>query len=66
MSMASARFTTKVVLKVTQDALTIFGGMGVMKELPLEKYVRDTMIFTHLADGPARQVKAGNLLMRSE
>jgi alkylation response protein AidB-like acyl-CoA dehydrogenase len=66
MSMASARFTTKVVLKVTTDALTIFGGMGVMKELPLEKYVRDTMIFTHLADGPARQVKAGNLLMRSE
>jgi alkylation response protein AidB-like acyl-CoA dehydrogenase len=66
MSISSARFATKVVLKVTQDALTIFGGMGVMKELPLERYVRDSMIFTHLADGPARQVKAGNLLMRPE
>lgn len=66
MSMASARFATKVVLKITTDALSIFGGMGVMKELPLEKYVRDTMIFTHLADGPARQVKAGNLLIRPE
>ena len=66
MSLASARFATKVVLKVTTDALTIFGGMGVMKELPLEKYVRDSMIFTHLADGPARQVKVGNLLRRPE
>jgi alkylation response protein AidB-like acyl-CoA dehydrogenase len=66
MSMASSRFATKVVLKVTTDALTVFGGMGVMKELPIERYVRDTMIFTHLADGPARQVKAANLFSRPE
>jgi alkylation response protein AidB-like acyl-CoA dehydrogenase len=66
MSLACSRYATKVVMKVTTDALTIFGGMGVRKELPLERYVRDSMIFTHLADSPVRQVKAGNLLRRPE
>lgn len=66
LSLSSARFATKVVLKVTQDALSIFGGSGVMKELPVEKYVRDALIFIHLADGPTNQVKLGNLLKRPE
>jgi alkylation response protein AidB-like acyl-CoA dehydrogenase len=66
LSLASARFATKVVLNVTRDALSIFGGSGVMKELPLEKYLRDSLIFIHLADGPTNQVKLGNLLRRPE
>lgn len=62
LALSCARFTGKVVRKVTQDALSIFGGMGVMKELSMEKWVRDSLIFTHLAEGPARQVKVGRLL----
>jgi alkylation response protein AidB-like acyl-CoA dehydrogenase len=64
LSLSCALYTSKVVRKVTQDALSIFGGMGVMRELPMEKYVRDSLIFIHLADGTARQVKLGNLLRR--
>jgi len=64
LSLSCALYTSKIVRQVTQDALSIFGGMGVMRELPMEKYVRDSLIFIHLADGPARQVKLGNLLKR--
>ncbi|MFC1861990.1 acyl-CoA dehydrogenase family protein [Chloroflexota bacterium] len=64
LSLSCARFADKVVRKVTQDALSIFGGSGVMTELPMEKYVRDSLIFTHLASGSMRQAKVGKLLRR--
>ncbi|MGZ8267197.1 MAG: acyl-CoA dehydrogenase family protein [Burkholderiales bacterium] len=40
-------FTSEMVQRVTLDAAQIFGGMGVMRELPMQKYVRDAMIFLH-------------------
>jgi alkylation response protein AidB-like acyl-CoA dehydrogenase len=40
-------FTSETIQKVTLDAAQIFGGMGVMRELPMQKYVRDAMIFLH-------------------
>jgi alkylation response protein AidB-like acyl-CoA dehydrogenase len=38
---------SETVQRVTLEAAQIFGGMGVMRELPMQKYVRDAMIFLH-------------------
>jgi alkylation response protein AidB-like acyl-CoA dehydrogenase len=35
------------VQQVVLDAAQMFGGMGVMRELPAQKYVRDALIFLH-------------------
>ena len=40
-------FTSEIVHKVTLDAALIFGGSGVMRDLPMQKYVRDALIFLH-------------------
>lgn len=39
--------TSEAVFRVTTDAAQIFGGMGVMRELQMQKYVRDALIFLH-------------------
>ena len=39
--------TSETVQRVALEAAQIFGGMGVMRELPLQKYVRDALIFLH-------------------
>lgn len=39
--------TSEAVQRVALDAAQIFGGMGVMRELPMQKYVRDALIFLH-------------------
>lgn len=39
--------TSEAVFKVTVEAAQIFGGMGVMRELQMQKYVRDALIFLH-------------------
>ncbi|MEX2238514.1 MAG: acyl-CoA dehydrogenase family protein [Dehalococcoidia bacterium] len=38
-------FASDVAMKVTLDALQLHGGMGYMREEPLEKWVRDAKIF---------------------
>ena len=40
-------YISEMVQRVALDAMQIFGGMGVMRELPLQKYVRDALIFLH-------------------
>lgn len=40
-------FTSETVQRVVLQAAQVFGGMGVMRELPLQKYVRDALIFLH-------------------
>lgn len=40
-------FVSEAVQQVVLDAAQIFGGMGVMRELPMQKYVRDALIFLH-------------------
>ncbi|MFC1932461.1 acyl-CoA dehydrogenase family protein [Chloroflexota bacterium] len=56
-------FNSESAVKVAIDALEMFGGSGVMKELPLEKYVRDALTFLHL-DGTCQvnRLKLGNML----
>jgi alkylation response protein AidB-like acyl-CoA dehydrogenase len=39
--------TSETVFRVVTDAAQIFGGMGVMREVPMQKYVRDALVFLH-------------------
>ena len=39
--------TSETVQRVALDAAQVFGGMGVLRELPMQKYVRDALIFLH-------------------
>ncbi|RJO64449.1 MAG: acyl-CoA dehydrogenase [Candidatus Omnitrophota bacterium] len=43
-------FASDVAMKVTTDALQIFGGYGYMKDYPIEKYMRDAKI-TQIYEG---------------
>lgn len=40
-------YISETAQRVTIDAAQLFGGMGVMRELPMQKYVRDALIFLH-------------------
>ena len=40
-------FTSEVVHEVTEGAAECFGAMGVMRDMPLQKYVHDALIFLH-------------------
>ncbi|MBU0650952.1 acyl-CoA dehydrogenase family protein [bacterium] len=57
-------FASDVAMKVTTDAVQIFGGYGYMREYPVEKYMRDAKI-TQIYEGTnqiQRGVIAANLL----
>ena len=43
-------FATDVAMKVTTDAVQIFGGYGYMSEYPVEKMMRDAKI-TQIYEG---------------
>jgi alkylation response protein AidB-like acyl-CoA dehydrogenase len=43
-------FATDVAMKVTTDALQLFGGYGYCKDYPIEKYFRDAKI-TQIYEG---------------
>ncbi|MBN1405757.1 MAG: acyl-CoA dehydrogenase family protein [Candidatus Omnitrophica bacterium] len=69
-SRASAQaklFASDMCMKVTTDAVQIFGGYGYMKEYPVEKYMRDAKI-TQIYEGTnqiQRGVIASNLIKES-
>ncbi|HEX5509291.1 MAG TPA: acyl-CoA dehydrogenase family protein [Pseudolabrys sp.] len=44
-------FTSEVLLKATKDATEVFGAMGVMRDMPLQKYVHDARVCLHSGDG---------------
>jgi acyl-CoA dehydrogenase len=44
-------FCADAALKITIGAMELFGGLGVMRDLPLQKYVRDAMVMLHHAGG---------------
>jgi alkylation response protein AidB-like acyl-CoA dehydrogenase len=43
-------FTAEALLEATKDAAEVFGAMGVMRDMPLQKYVTDARICLHHAD----------------
>ncbi len=57
-------FATDVAMKVTTDAVQLFGGYGFMRDYPIEKYMRDAKI-TQIYEGTnqvQRLVVARNVL----
>jgi alkylation response protein AidB-like acyl-CoA dehydrogenase len=46
-------FTAEAMHRVALDAADCFGAMGVMRDMPLTKYVRDALIFLHSGNGVA-------------
>ena len=44
-SSVAKRFASDTAMKVTTDAVQIFGGYGYMKEYPVEKLMRDAKLF---------------------
>ena len=43
-------YTAEAVNEVTLLAAECFGAMGVMRDMPLQKYVHDAMVFLHSED----------------
>ena len=56
-------FCTEAALKICLTAMEVFGGSGVMRELPAQKYVRDALVFQHM-DGTQQvnRIKIGRIL----
>src|ERR1017187_526652 len=44
-------FTSEAVMKAAKDAAEIFGAMGVMRDMPLTKYIHDARVCQHSGDG---------------
>ena len=47
----AAVFTAEAMLEVVKDAAECFGAMGVMRDLPLQKYVHDARVCLHSGEG---------------
>ena len=46
-------YTAETMLEVAKDAAECFGAMGVMRDLPMQKYVHDARVCLHSGDGSA-------------
>ena len=44
-------FTADAMHKVALKAAEVFGAMGVMRDMPLQKYVHDALVFVHAGAG---------------
>ena len=44
-------FTSETVMNATKDAAEMFGAMGVMRDMPLQKYIHDARVCLHTGDG---------------
>ena len=61
--MATKSFCTEAALKISLTAMEVFGGSGVMREMPVQKYVRDAMVLQHLEDTQQiSRIKIGQVL----
>src|SRR5262249_44053245 len=46
-------YVTEAIHRVAKDAAECFGAMGVMRDMPLQKYIHDALICLHSGDGNA-------------
>ena len=46
----AAVFTAENIYRATKDCAECFGAMGVMRDMPLQKYVNDGFIIAHSDD----------------
>jgi alkylation response protein AidB-like acyl-CoA dehydrogenase len=44
-------FTAEAIYRATKDAAECFGAMGVMRDMPLQKYVHDALVCLHAGNG---------------
>ena len=44
-------FTSEAVYRAAKDAAEVFGAMGVMRDMPLQKYVHDALVCLHSGSG---------------
>ncbi len=44
-------FTSDMMLTATKDAAEVFGAMGVMRDMPMQKYVHDARVCLHCGAG---------------
>jgi alkylation response protein AidB-like acyl-CoA dehydrogenase len=44
-------FVSDAIVKAAKDAAEIFGAMGVMRDMPLQKYLHDARVCQHSGDG---------------
>ena len=44
-------FTSEAIMKAAKDAAEMFGAMGVMRDMPLQKYIHDARVCQHSGDG---------------
>ena len=55
-AMATA-FVGTAVQRITEQAMELFGGMGVIQGMPIEKYVRDALVQKHISFPPRTRFK---------
>ena len=48
---AARVFTSEAVLEIAKDAAEVFGAMGVMRDMPLHKFIHDARVCLHSGDG---------------
>ena len=62
-TMSAKVFCTEVAVKICVAALEIFGESGVMREFPIQKYVRDALAMPHMdATNPINKLKIAKFL----
>ena len=60
---ACKMFCTESAVRICRDAVELFGGSGVMRELPLQKYFRDSLVLLHMeGTNQSNRVKVGAIL----
>jgi alkylation response protein AidB-like acyl-CoA dehydrogenase len=63
LTMSAKVFCTEVAVKICVAALEIFGGSGVIRDLPIQKYVRDAVALPHMdATNPINKIKIAKYL----
>jgi alkylation response protein AidB-like acyl-CoA dehydrogenase len=51
LSTIARAFTSESIYRAAKDAAECFGAMGVMRDMPLQKYINDARICLHTGDG---------------
>ena len=46
-------FTSEAIYRATKDSAECFGAMGVMRDMPLQKYIHDARVCLNSGDGTA-------------
>jgi alkylation response protein AidB-like acyl-CoA dehydrogenase len=63
LTIACKIFCTETAVRICRDAVELYGGSGVMRELPLQKYFRDSLVLLHMGGtNHGNRTKVGAIL----